>query len=309
MSEQVATRNAYRDTLVELMADDRQLLCLDTDTGLFAGVEFGDPRRYLSLGIAEHNLMGMAAGLAAAGWTPYVNTMAAFASSRAAEAVKIDISYNALPVRIAATHGGVSAGHMGPTHQSLEDLAMMRLLPDMTVLVPPDARAVRSLMGQLASVPGPAYLRLGRKPTPALPEWVPDPVLGHIQPLRDGHDVVVVSTGSLPVLAALEAAEMLEADGISTAVLHAHTIKPFDVAGLLARTESARLVVTIEEHWRAGGLGSLVAESLAENLPRRLLRIGMPDSFVHQVGTQHELLAAAGIGPAQIAARTRTALA
>jgi transketolase len=308
----VATRTAYRDSLVALMAADEQVVCLDTDTGLFAGVDFGPAgSRYLNLGIAEHNLMCVAAGMAASGWQPYVNTMAAFASARALETVKIDIAYNALPVRIMATHGGVSAGHLGPTHHALEDIAVMRALPNMTVVVPADARSTVALMAQAARLPGPAYLRLGRKATPPLPDGADGPVLGEIQTLRDGHAVVFVCCGPLPVHAALGAADALAAEGIPSGVLHAHTLKPFDADSLLRRTAHAELVVTVEEHWRTGGLGSAVAESLAEHGgpgSRRLVRVGLPDSFMTTVGGQEELLAAHGITAQGLAARVRAAI-
>src|SRR5258708_991432 len=167
------------------MATHDRLICLDTDTGLFTSVDFGPAaRRYVNVGIAEQNVMGMAAGLAASGWVPFVNTMAAFASTRALESVKIDIAYNKLPVRIAATHGGLSAGHLGPSHHCLEDLAIMRAMPGMTVLVPGDAAQTEALVAQTLDLSGPAYLRLGRSPTPPLPDEAGMPLLGRLQQLR-----------------------------------------------------------------------------------------------------------------------------
>ena len=172
-----ATREAYRDCLLPLLSRHPELMCLDTDTGLFSAEHAtAAGEQYLNLGIAEHNLMGMAAGLAACGRIPFVNTMAAFAASRALEAIKIDIAYNRLPVRIMATHGGLAAGHLGPTHQALEDLAVMRVLPDMTVVVPADAAATEAFVEQSLDLPGPLYVRLGRKPTPPLPAC---PAPGH----------------------------------------------------------------------------------------------------------------------------------
>ncbi|PRX96508.1 transketolase family protein [Allonocardiopsis opalescens] len=299
----IAARQAYRDHLVARMALDSRLACLDSDTGLFTGVDFGaDAARYLNLGIAEHTLIGVAAGMAAAGWTPFVTTMAAFAASRALEAVKIDVAYNALPVRIAATHAGVAAGSLGPTHHELADLAVMRALPNMTVVVPGDAAAVPVLLDQLRAVPGPVYLRLGRGPTPPLPASAPAPELGRLQPLRGGRRAVLVATGPLPVLAALRAAELLAAARVDAGVLQAHTLKPFDTATLLEWTADAELVVAVEEHWRTGGLGSAVAETLAENAPAPLLRVGWPDAFVAEVGGQEHLLDRAGVSGAAIAA-------
>ncbi len=308
MTGLATAREAYRDHVVGRLAANPRQLCLDTDTGLFSGVDFGaSAPRYLNLGIAEQNLMGAAAGLAAAGWVPYVNTMATFAATRAAEFVKIDIAYNALPVRIVATHGGVAAGHLGPTHQALEDVALMRALPNMTVVVPGDVNGLLSLLAQTDALPGPVYLRLGRKAEPLLPPG-DAPVLGRLQSMRAGHDVVIVSTGPFPVARSLGAAEALAVDGISVAVLQAHTVKPFDANGLLAYAAGAALVVTAEEHWRSGGVGSAVAEILAEHAPTPVIRLGLPDEFCTAVAGQAELLDRAGLTAVGIAHAIRRAL-
>jgi transketolase len=310
MSEPIATRKAYRDALVALMEVNDGIVCLDSDTGLFAGVDFGPAAaRYANLGIAEQNLVGVAAGLAASGWTPYVNTMATFAATRALEAVKVDVALNALPVRIAATHGGLSAGHLGPTHHALEDVAVMRALPNMTVVVPADAAQTASLVAQTVDLPGPVYLRLGRTPSPLLGEDVPPPALGRLQPLRRGEDALIVACGPEPVAAALEAADELAAEGVSAAVLNASTVKPFDVETLCDAASPVRVVATIEDHWRAGGLGGAVAEALGERLPRRVLRLGMPDLFATVAGDHAHLLERYGVGAAALAAQVLVALA
>jgi len=294
-----ATREAFRDALVPLMEIDERLVCLDTDSGLFKDVDFGvAAERYVNIGIAEANLMGMAAGLAASGRIPFVNTMATFAATRALEAVEIDIAYNALPVRIAATHSGLSAGHFGPTHHSLEDVAVMRTLPSMTVLVPADAAQTASLVAQSVGLPGPVYLRLGRKATP--PIEAEPPVVGRLQRLRCGADAVLVAAGPLPVAAALEAAEELGTEGVSAAVFNAHTIKPFDGETLAEAVADAGVVVTVEDHWRTGGLGGAVAETLAELAPRRVLRIGVPDTFSKAVGDHEFLLRHYGVHAAAV---------
>jgi transketolase len=308
-AEPRSARLAYRDRLVALLPDHPRLICLDTDTGLFSGVEFGPAvHRYVNLGIAEHNLMVMAAGLAASGFTPFVNTMATFAATRTAEAIKIDIAYNALPVRIVATHGGLSAGRLGPTHHALEDIALMRVLPNMTVTVPADAAATEAAIEQAVGLPGPLYLRLGRKPTPALPPTAQPPRIGVAQVLRTGGDVLLVCCGPHPVLASLAAADALAGDGTSAGVLNMHTVKPLDVAQLCAHAAGASLVVTVEEHWRSGGLGGAVAESLAEHMPTRLLRIGVDDAFVTLVGDHDALTAHHGITAEAIVTRIHRAL-
>jgi transketolase len=311
-SAPAATRTAYREALLALMAADPRVVCLDTDTGLFSGADFGTAaERYIDLGIAEHTAMDAAAGLAGSGWRPFVNTMAAFASARALEAVKINIAYAGQPVRIAATHGGVAAGHLGATHYALEDLAAMRALPNMTVVVPADAAATAAAVEQTADLPGPLYLRLGRKPTPPLPAALASgepPRIGRIQVLRDGADVVFVGCGPHPVLAALAAAGDLAGSGISAGVLNAHTLAPFDTGTLLERCAGAALVVTVEEHRRAGGLGGAVAETLADQAPRRMLRIGLGDGPAVGAGSQDYILERHGLHPANLAARVRTAI-
>jgi transketolase len=309
MTEPVATRQAYREELLDLMAADPRTVCVDTDTGLFTQADaraFGT--RFIQLGIAEHTAMGVAAAMAAAGWRPFVNTMATFASTRALEAVKVNIAQNALPVRIVATHGGVAAGHLGPTHHALEDLAIMRTLPSMTVVVPADASATASVIRQTGDLEGPVYVRLGRKPTPAVPGGSEPPRIGSIQPLREGDDAVIVCCGPHPVLASLAAADELERAGIQASVLNAHTIKPFDADALVRRATAAALVVTVEEHRTSGGLGGVVAETLAERMPRRMLRIGLPDALASGSGSPDHILELHGLQPRAIAARIRNAL-
>lgn len=303
-----ATRDAYRDRLLSLLPAHPELICLDTDTGLFsaANVEAA-AEQYLNLGIAEHNLMGIAAGLAASGRIPYVNTMATFAACRALEAVKIDIAYNDLPVRIMATHSGLSSGHLGPTHQALEDIAIMRVLPTMTVVVPADAAGAAAAVEQSVKLPGPMYIRLGRKATPPLPPG-PAPVVGKAQVLREGDDATLVCCGPHPVLACLEAADALAADGVAVSVLNMHTVSPLDTDALVAAADRSGLVVTVEEHWRSGGLGGAVAEALCEAAPVRVLRLGVPDAFVNTVGDHGHLVRHYGLTAERITATVRTAL-
>jgi transketolase len=298
-----STRHAYRDALAELIEADRRVVCLDSDTGLFDSADLRETGRYVNLGIAEHTLMGVAAGLAACGKLPFVNTMATFASTRALEAVKIDIACNALPVCIAATHGGLAAGHLGPTHHALEDLAIMRVLPSMTVVVPADAAAAEAAVRQTMALPGPVYLRLGREPTPPLGGDAVSPVIGRAQPLRPGDDLTIVACGPYPVLAAVRASETLASAGVGAAVLNLHTLKPLDVGALVAAAERSAALITVEEHWRLGGLGAAVAETLAELAPTRIARIGMPDLFVDAPGEHRDLLERYGIDHRAIVAR------
>ncbi|MFB7370294.1 transketolase family protein [Streptomyces sp. NPDC056222] len=303
-----AAREVYRDTVAELLPGEPRLVVLDSDTGLFGGVDFGSAAdRYLNLGIAEHTLMGTAAGLAREGRIPLVNTMAAFASSRAVEAVKIDIAMGNLPVLIAATHSGVSAGHLGPTHHALEDLAVMRALPHMTVVVPGDAASTEDLLRQALTLGGPVYLRLGRGATPDLPAG-PPVRLGKAQQLRHGTDITLAACGPYPTLAALEAADLLESEGITANVLHLHTVKPLDTPALLSSLGVRDTVITVEEHWSSGGFGSAVAEALSAVRPVRVHRMALPDEFVPVAGSQRYLLERGGVSARAIAERARASL-
>ncbi|MBU8858615.1 MULTISPECIES: transketolase C-terminal domain-containing protein [unclassified Micromonospora] len=305
-----ATREVYRDLLVELIKADDRLVCLDSDTGLFTPTDWGEAAdRYVNLGIAEQNLLGTAAALAKSGRIPFVNTMATFAATRALEAVKVDIALNNVPVRIAATHGGLSAGHLGPTHHSLEDVAVMRLLPNLTVLVPADATNTEELLRACVDLPGPVYLRLGRGPTPDLDrDRLPAPRIGEMQHLRDGDDVTLIATGPYPVLAALTAAEVLARQGIDAAVLNAHTIKPLDQAALL-RAAGTRGIVTVEEHWAAGGLGSAVAEVVGRlGVATPVLPIAVDDIFAKGTGNHRHLLERNGITPDAVVEQVRQLL-
>lgn len=300
----ISGREAFRRALVRAMRADERVVCLDSDTGLFNGTDFGPAAdRYINLGVAEQNLIGVAAALAKSGRIPVVNTMATFAATRALETVKIDVAYSAAAVRIAATHAGLSAGHLGPTHHSLEDLAIMRMLPGMTVLVPADAAATAELFRQSLELPGPVYLRLGRDPTPDLAS-APPVLLGQAQELAPGSDVTIAACGPLPVQAAMAAATEVASLGVRARVLNVHTVKPLDTASLAGGGP----VVTVEEHWAAGGFGSAVAEILAEAGGRRVLRVAVGDQFVSMAGGQQYLLGRAGVTAEAVVAAVLAAL-
>ncbi|MFL6118408.1 transketolase family protein, partial [Actinophytocola sp.] len=209
-----------------------------------------------------------------------------------------------LPVRIVATHSGLSAAHYGPTHHASTDLAAMRTLPNMTVLAPADAVETTHLVTAAAHLPGPVYLRLGRDPV--LPVSDQEPVLGRAMELRAGDDVTLVAAGALPVRFALDAAAELAGLGISARVLNMHTIKPLDVPALVAAAEQTAGVVTVEDHSVFGGLGGAVAEALAEHRPTRVRRVGTADVFCHRPGTHAEQLAAAGVSPAHVVSAALT---
>lgn len=291
-----AAREIYRRTLLELARRDPRIYCLDTDMGgLEEAFEATLPGQYVDLGIAEANMMTVAAALAASGKIPFVNTMASFASARACEQIKVDIAYNNVPVKIVATHAGLSAGHLGPTHHALEDVAIMRAFPNMTVIIPADAAETAKTIEAIVDVPGPVYVRLGRKATDPIYHADYEFTIGRAIELRPGRDVTIVAAGGHPVLAALAAHDRLASDGISARILNLHTLKPVDVRSLIDAATSTRGVVTVEEHSIIGGLGSAVAEVLGEHAPAPLRRIGIPDTFCDRVGGQADLLATYGI--------------
>ncbi|MGW3231199.1 transketolase family protein [Kitasatospora sp. NPDC001095] len=303
-------RAAYREALLELAATDPRVICLDSDTG---GLEntFGErfPERYVNVGIAEANLMTVAAGLARRGFVPYVHTMAAFATLRAGEFLKLDVAGNRLPVRVIATHGGLAAAHFGTSHFALEDLAVTRALPDLAVVVPGDARLIGTAVRQLHELPGPGYLRLGRSATPEPPGPVPELRLGRARVLREGADVTVVAAGPLPLLFALEAADVLAGDGTGTQVLDLHTLHPLDHDGLLAACRGRAGVVTVEEHRPQGGLGDAVTEVVAAELALPVHRLAVRGRPGERVAGQRAALEQHGVSTAAVVDAARKLLA
>ncbi|WP_212995800.1 transketolase family protein [Winogradskya consettensis] len=299
-----ATRDVYRRTLLDLARRDPLVFCVDTDTG---GLEttFGTelPGRYINVGIAEANLMGVSAGLAATGLRPYAHTLSGFAAARACEQLKVDIAGNNLPVRVVVTHGGLSSGHYGPTHHAVDDLAILRTMPNLTIVVPADAAETEQAVLATADLPGPVLIRLGRAATPLVHDTVPEFVPGRAAQLRDGDDVTIVATGPHPVLMALRAHDELAALGISARVLNMHTIKPLDTAALLRAARETAGIVTVEDHLVIGGLGAAVCEVVTQDAPVRVRRIGVPDRFIDRVGDEHDLLVAAGVSTERIVAQ------
>ena len=299
-------RAAYRATLLELARADSRIWCLDSDMGgLEKQFEAELPNQYVDLGIAEANLMSVGAALASTGILPFVNTMAAFASARALEQIKIDIAYHALPVRIVGTHSGFSAAHLGPTHHAQQDLAVMRSLPNMTVMTPADAGETVRMIKAAAYLPGPVYIRIGRSATDPVYRDEAEFTVGRAVELRAGHDVTIVAAGAYPVLFAIEAAKRLAGLGIEAAVLNMHTIKPLDMPALIRATSSTAGLVTVEDHSLLGGLGGAVAEAVAVHRPTRVLRVGMADAFCARPGTHREQLVASGVSPEHVVAAAK----
>jgi transketolase len=301
MSEMIATRDAYGKALVELGRENPRVVALDADlsgstkTALFAR-EF--PERFFNAGIAEANLVGMAAGLAAGGMIPFASTFAVFAAGRAFEQVRQSMAYPKMNVKLVATHGGITVGEDGGSHQSVEDLAIMRALPNMTVLCPADGPETLAAIRAVAAYQGPVYVRLGRSKVPTVFAGGCDFAIGRGATLRPGSDLTFVTTGLMTALA-IDAARILAEEKISAQVVHLGTIKPLDVDLLLKAARETGAIVTAEEHSVLGGLGGAVCEALAEGFPVPVERVGLRDVF-GQSGTAEELLAHYGLTPTHL---------
>jgi transketolase len=282
---------AFADVLLELVAADRRVYALSADMGsrIIPGFLKARPDRYLNFGIAEQGMVGAAAGLALAGLMPFVTTISVFLSMRTLEQVRTDIAYPRLNVKIVATGGGLSYGALGPTHQGLEDLSLMRAVANMVVVAPADAAETRSALQAAAAHDGPVYLRVGRGPVPVIHPGleVPGFQFGRAITMRQGGDVALLATG--PVLgAALQAAEELARGGIEATVLSVPTVKPLDEEAVLDAATRTAGIVTIEDNRLTGGFGGAVAEYLGRYRPTPLRLIGIPDVYP-VVGTPDEL--------------------
>lgn len=284
MTEMKATRFGYSEGLLQLAAADERIVVLDADLAKSTTTErFREryPDRFYDVGIAEQNMLGVAAGLSLVGYVPFVSTYGVFLSGRAWDQIRTTICYGDLNVKMGGAHGGVSVGPDGATHQSLEELALTRVLPNMTVLAPADYEETIKATKAAAAIDGPVYIRFGRAPVPVVttPE---DPfVVGRANRYRwDGgaSDVTIISTGAM-LSPALQAADRLAAHGIGARVLNMHTIKPLDVEAVQAAAEETGAIVTMEEHQINAGLGGAVAECLVENCPVPMERIGVRDRF------------------------------
>jgi len=308
-TEAMATRDAYGKTLVELGRENKNIVVLDADlssstrTCVF-GEEF--PERFFNVGIAEQNMMGLAAGLATCGKIPFVSTFAVFASGRVYNQVRQCIAYTNLNVKIVATHGGISVGEDGPSHQCTEDVAVMRALPNMTVIVPSDAIETGKAVRATAEQVGPVYMRLGRPKVPVIYDEKIDFEIGKAILLKDGEDLAILGTGIM-VAKALEAASLLSEEGVNARVIDVHTIKPIDQDIIVKAAKDTGAVVTAEEHSIIGGLGSAVAEVLVESYPVPMLRVGVKDEFAESASAE-ELLIRYGLTTSDIFHAAKKAL-
>ena len=305
--KKIATRESYGNALVELGKKYENLVVLDADlagatkTGTF---KKAFPERHIDCGIAECNMVGIGAGLATTGKVPFVSTFAMFAAGRAFEQVRNSVGYPKLNVKIGATHGGISVGEDGATHQCCEDFALMRSIPGMVVASPSDDIEAKAMVQAAYEHVGPVYMRFGRLAVPVIndrPDYKFEMGKGVV--LREGKDVAIIATG-LPVNNCLEAAEKLAADGIEAKVINIHTIKPLDEDLIVAAAKETGKVVTVEEHSIIGGLGGAVCEGLSEKAPVPVKRIGVNDVF-GESGTAAELVAKYGLDGEGIYAKVK----
>ena len=305
-----ATRESYGETLKELAEEYKNLVVLDADlaaatkTGIFKK-EF--PMRHIDCGIAENNMMGVAAGLAATGMVPFVSTFAMFAAGRSFEQIRNSIGYPHLSVKIGATHAGISVGEDGATHQCNEDIALMRTIPGMTIINPCDDVEARAAVRTAVEFEGPVYMRFGRLAVPVINDRETYKFeLGKGVTMKDGNDITIVATG-LMVNEALEASKVLENEGISARVVNIHTIKPLDKELIYKCAKETGVIVTAEEHSVIGGLGSAVAEAVTECCPVPVIKIGVNDVYGHS-GPAVDLLKEFGLSSENIVNTVKKAI-
>lgn len=306
-------RKTCLDEVYRLAKADPRIVFIGSDLGVGTLAEFQRdmPDRFYMEGVSEALLIGMAAGLAMEGRIVYVNTIATFLTRRCFEQITLDLGLHRLPVRLIANGGGLVYTPLGPTHEAIDDVALMRTVPGMHVFAPADAVEMRRLVPETVDLPGPAYIRLGKGGDPVVTEGIEGFQVGRAYVMREGADLLLATTGIL-LKTALDAADLLAKEGVEACVLHLPTLKPLDEAALLARAAQVPAVLTLEEHSRIGGLGSAVAELLAEaGLPRmpRFKRLALPDVYPDRYGSQASLLARYGLTAPDVAAAARNLLA
>lgn len=292
----LATRDAYGKTLIELGRLDKNVVVLDADLSKStktAGFAKEFSNRFINVGIAEQNLMGISAGLATTGKIPFASTFAVFATGRAYEIIRNSICYPNLNVKIAATHAGITVGEDGGTHQSIEDIALMNSLPNMSVFVPADARETEAIIKFASQNQGPMYIRLGRLATQDIFYDDYEFKFGKGIKLSEGNDVAIITTGMLTAIAK-EAIKVLHKDGINARLIHIPTIKPIDREIIAQAAKETSFIVTAEEHSIIGGLGSIVASVTSETYPTKVVKLGINDVF-GESGLPHELMSKYGL--------------
>ncbi len=304
-------RNAFAKQITELAQRDERVVLLSGDIGnrLFDDLKAKCPNRFFNCGVAEANMIGMAAGMAMSGLRPVCYTITPFITYRCLEQIRIDICYHHVPVVIVGTGAGLSYASLGATHHSCEEMGMLRLLPGLAVVAPADAMEVRGALKAALNHPHPVYIRIGKKGEPVIHKTEPEFQIGRAISIREGKDVCLLSAGTM-LAVALETADLLAAQSVSAKVVSFHTIKPLDEAALAEVFTRFKLVVTVEEHSILGGLGGSVAEWLADHSPdkARLLRCGTADEFLHETAEQEEAREHFGLTAAAMATRIQQSL-
>ncbi len=308
--EQIPTRNGYGEGLVEFATRDERVVVLTADLAESTRVlEFAKkfPERFIECGVAEQNMMGVAAGLALVGKVPFVSSYAVFSPGRSWDQLRVSVCYSEANVKVAGAHTGISVGPDGATHQALEDIAITRVLPNLTVVVPCDSIEARKATIALGQMQGPAYFRLGRDKTAVMTTLETEFIIGKAQVFKEGNDVVIIGSG--PVLYnGLLAAFELEKEGISVMVVNNHTVKPIDIKTIVSSAKHCGAVVTLEEHQVMAGIGSAICEVLAQHCPVPVEMVGVQDHF-GESGEPTELIEKYGMGKDAIINAVRKVIA
>lgn len=310
MSEKIPMRDGYGKALLELIEKNPNVIALDADVAKSTRtvwVRDKHPENFLDVGISEQDMVGTAAGLALGGMLPFAATYGVFLAGRAWDQIRTTVCYNNLNVKLAGAHAGISVGPDGATHQALEDVAIMRVLPHMTVVVPCDVEETRKATLAIAAKEGPCYIRFGREGVPVVTDASTPFELGKARTCREGKDVAIIANGAM-VYEAMEAAKELAKEGIEALVINLHTVKPLDVNAVCAAAEKTGCIVTAEEHQVHGGMGSAVAEVLGAHCPVPIEMVAVKDSF-GESGQPQELMDAYGLNAAQVIAAVKKVIA
>lgn len=310
MSEKIPMRDGYGKALLELIEKNPNVIALDADVAKSTRtvwVRDKHPENFLDVGISEQDMVGTAAGLALGGMLPFAATYGVFLAGRAWDQIRTTVCYNNLNVKLAGAHAGISVGPDGATHQALEDVAIMRVLPHMTVVVPCDAEETRKATLAIAAKEGPCYIRFGREGVPVVTDASTPFELGKARTCREGKDIAIIANGAM-VYEAMEAAKELAKEGIEALVINLHTVKPLDVDAVCAAAEKTGCIVTAEEHQVHGGMGSAVAEVLGAHCPVPIEMVAVKDSF-GESGQPQELMDAYGLNAAHVIAAVKNVIA
>lgn len=309
MSNRIPMRDGYGKALLELCTKKENVMVLDADVAKSTRtvwIRDQYPEKFLDMGISEQDMVGTAAGMALGGMIPFCSTYGVFLAGRAWDQIRTTVCYNHLNVKLAGAHAGISVGPDGATHQALEDVAIMRVLPGMTVIVPCDAEETRKATLAMAEMDGPCYVRFGREAVPVVTDESSPFQIGKANVMREGSDVVIFANGAM-VYEALQAAESLAAEGVDAMVVNLHTIKPLDTACIVEAVKKTGCAVTAEEHQKAGGMGSAVAECLAANCPAPLEMVAVDDTF-GESGQPQELMDKYGLNANAIVQKVRSVI-